>query len=180
MAWWFFAVGLKTVAESALATEQSRRDELTKELATYSYVLEARDAHKRAVEAEAWVTSTDVRWDAYIAQIEKALPAGVRLGQIQVQQVSPVGALRSTTSGPFDEADLGTIGIVASADHPQLGNDYLAALATISGVYHVEISEMRLESIPDTDTPTWVFTLTLDISLEALSGRSIIAHGGAE
>jgi hypothetical protein len=180
MAWWFFAVGVKTVAENALASEQIKRDDLTAELATYSYVLDAQSAHERVVAADAWVTATDVRWDAYIGQIEKALPEGVVLTQIQVQQVSPVGSLLDTAAGPFDEPDLGTIGVTAAADYPQLANDYRAAIASISGLYHVEVSEMRIETEVDSDIPVWVFTLTMDIGLEALSGRSILADGSAQ
>jgi Tfp pilus assembly protein PilN len=180
MAWWFFAVGLKTVAESALSTEQNRRDELTAKLATYSYILEARDAHERSAKAEAWATSTDVRWDAYLAQMLETLPPGVRITDIDVAQVSPMGAQRVPIEGPFNEADLGTIVLKGRADQPQLANDYIANLAPISGFYHVEISEMRIETDPTSEKPQWAFTLFLDISVDALSGRSIIAHGGAE
>lgn len=180
MSWWFFAVGLKTVAESALADEQSKRDELTAKLATYSYILDARDAHRRAVEAEAWVTSTDVRWDAYVAQMEQALPTGVTIAKIEVLQVSPAGPQRSGGSGPFDQPDLGTISLTGIATDPQLSNDYIAALARISGLYHVEIFEIRIETSPEAVQPLWEFILTMDISVDALSGRSILADGSAQ
>lgn len=180
IAWWFFAVGVKTVAERALASEQGRRADLATELGTYSYVLDAQRAHQRVVAAEKQVTSTDVRWDAYVAQIEKALPAGVLLTQIQVSQVSPVGAQATNPDGPFQQADLGTVTINATADQPQLASDYIAALAPISGLYHVEFSGVQITSVVGSDTPLWTFTLTLDISLEALSGRSILADGSAQ
>ncbi len=180
IAWWFFAVGVKTVAENALASEQKRRADLTTELATYSYVLDAQRAHQRVVTAEELMASTDVRWDAYVAQIEDALPAGVLLTHIQVSQVSPVSDGLTTTGGAFDDVDLGTISITATATQPQLANDYIATLRPISGLYHVEISDMQIGAEPDSDQPEWSFTLTLNISLEALSGRSILADGSAQ
>jgi Tfp pilus assembly protein PilN len=180
IAWWFFAVGVKTVAESGLAAEQHKRPDLAAELATYSYVSDAQRAHESAIAAEEWATSTDVRWDAYVAQMEQALPPGVFITKIEVLQASPVGALRANIEGPFDEADLGTIAITAQADQPQLANDYVAALASISGLYHVEIYEMQIDTRPDSDLPVWRFVLHLDIGLEALSGRSIVADGGAQ
>jgi hypothetical protein len=181
MAWWFFAVGMKTVAENALVSEQKKRDDLTEQLATYSYVLDAQGAHQRVVAAEAWVTSRDVRWDSYVDQILDALPQGVvGVTQIEVQQVSPAAGALESAGGPFDEADLGTIGITGVALAPQLANDYVAKLATISGLYHVEIVDMRLDTLQDSEIPVWLFTLTMDISLEALSGRSIFAEGSAK
>ncbi len=180
VAWWFFAVGVKTVAENALHTEQDRRADLAAELATYSYVLDAQRAHQRAIAAEERATSMDVRWDAYVAQIEDALPEGVLLTQIQVQQVSPVAALLTTAGGPFDEPDLGSISITGDADSPQLASDYIAALAPISGLYHVEISDIHLDTVADSDKAVWTFTLVLDIGLEALSGRSILVDGSVQ
>ena len=180
VAWWFVAVGVKAVAENSLAEEQNRRAELSEELATLAYVLDARDDHDRAIAAASWAAATDVRWDAYIAQIEEAVPEGVLITSIEVAQISPVAAALSYGGGPFDEPDLGVIVISGRVADPQLSNDFIAALTPISGVYHVEISDIAYEARADSDVPSWNFTIVMDLGLEALSGRSILGDGSAQ
>ncbi len=169
---WFAAVAWRISAEVALQAEQDKRPALVAELAEYDYVTGVQDEFANAVLARQWAGITDVLWADYLDAVTSALPAGTDLQSLSVTQANAFGSA-SVGSSPFITSSVGTVSLTGHVNQASKVSDVQDAIEAISGLTNVSITVTSIDTYPETDTVVWVFDGTAQISVEALSGRTV-------
>jgi Tfp pilus assembly protein PilN len=167
---WFYAITVRQGAEQDLADEQARRPVLMAELAEYDYLNVLADDYENSLLARAWAGSTDIDWSSQLAQILGAVPADIRLTDLQVTQGTPVSPA-GTDGTVFGTPDMGVITFVGRSSKPGLVPDLQDALDALPGFTGAWVEAVALESEAESDTVFWQYTGSVRVTFQALSGR---------
>ena len=160
----FFAVG---ASESALAGEQGRTTALLNQQKDYIEVRQVQDQLTMVSAAKQIGASTEIDWQAHMAEVEAALSDGAAIKAVTVQANTPLAALPASESS-LDKPRVATISYeIASPNLPDIP-DLLDRLSQITGYVEAVPGSIALDE-------SGVYLVNLDINVDEriLSNRFV-------
>lgn len=165
------AFGVSSVAQVALMATQQQQA-LVLEQAKYSEVSQVKQTISTIEAGQQVGSSTEVDWRAYILQLQKTLPAGVKMTSVKVETGTPMN-LFPQSEAPLQGARVGAISFEASSKTLPDIPDWLRALATMPGFVDATPGSVRIEG------STYVVDVLMHYNTDAYSMRFDPEHVAA-
>jgi Tfp pilus assembly protein PilN len=127
-----FATVRSMTAGVLLTAERARTDALLAEQLTYAEARSVNNAITLAVTAREVGMATEIDWEAYLAEIDATIPAGISLTSIRVDSISPAEAL-VVPEAPLQGESVATISIEATSQSVPEVETWLDQMETLTG-----------------------------------------------
>lgn len=166
------AFGVSSVAQVALMATQQQQQALVLEQAKYSEVSQVQQTISTIEAGQQVGSSTEVDWRAYILQLQKTLPAGVKMTSVKVETGTPMN-LFPQSDAPLQGTRVGAISFEASSKTLPDIPDWLRALATMPGFVDATPGSVRIEG------STYIVDVLMHYNTDAYSMRFDPEHVAA-
>jgi hypothetical protein len=153
-------------AQSDLTAAQTQTAQLAAQQAKYSAVTKVKSDSASIQAAQKSITSAEVIWKPYVAQVEASLPAGGAIVDFTGSVDAPFGATSTTTqTSTLGQPHVATIQLTATMNQNPIGG-WLTTLPSLPGF---------VDAIPDSVTlktdGTYTVVVTIHLDSKALSTR---------
>ena len=156
------------VKQNELATATLRTDEILMETTKYAEISRVQDQYDVTLLVRALGLSTEVDWQAYLAEIRTILPADVTLDRVSVQSASPWTAL-SQSEVPLKHPRTASLALELTSPGLPTVPQWLVGLKDLPGY-----ADASPGSITRNVDGSYVVNLSLNINESALSNRFAI------
>ena len=154
--------------QNDLATATTRTDEILMETTKYAEVSQIQDQYDTTLVVRALGLSTEVDWQAYLADIRSILPADVTIDAVSVTTASPWTAFKQS-GVPLTQPRTASLALELTSPGLPTVPQWLIGLKDLPGY-----ADASPGSITRSDDGSYVVSLTLNINKSALSNRFAI------
>ena len=154
--------------QNDLATATTRTDEILMETTKYAEVSQIQDQYDTTLVVRALGLSTEVDWQAYLADIRSILPADVTIDAVSVTTASPWTAFKQS-GVPLTQPRTASLALELTSPGLPTVPQWLIGLKDLPGY-----ADASPGSITRSDDGSYVVSLTLNINESALSNRFAI------
>ena len=154
--------------QNDLTTATTRTDEILMETTKYAEVSQIQDQYDTTLVVRALGLSTEVDWQAYLADIRSILPADVTIDAVSVTTASPWTAFKQS-GVPLTQPRTASLALELTSPGLPTVPQWLIGLKDLPGY-----ADASPGSITRSDDGSYVVSLTLNINKSALSNRFAI------
>jgi len=152
------------VAQNNLLSAQDKSATLLSEQAKYVEVRTLKAKVEAAKTARLMSVVTEIDWKKFLKQIDRSLPGGAKIEEIQLSSISPIGSPDAATS-PLEDIRMAEMTIDVTTSSRQDIAKWLERLKAVTGY------EDARPVVVDTDDGDIATQVVLHINLDALSNR---------
>jgi Tfp pilus assembly protein PilN len=151
--------------QQELLAAQAETGTLLGERATFGEFIAIRDRVALAEIAQRVAVSTEVDWSAYLRELQRTLPGGVKLTAASIDSASPV-AMFGQATGPLQGPRIATLNFTAtSRTLPDVPN-WLDSLGSLPAFVDAVPNSVTLD-----ESGVYLVNITMHIGADAYTGR---------
>ncbi|GAB2482245.1 PilN domain-containing protein [Jatrophihabitans fulvus] len=155
-------------SDDALAAEQQRTQQLTKQIGGYDDIVRMQGRTAALRTQLGAVMTGDLPWSTVLARLVAVAPTGLVVNQVDGEVVDPTGAGAPPAAGSYNPGGqqiVATIGLSGTAPDYRAVSRFLDALQKVAGVAQVDPGSVTAQG-RHTD-----YTLTVSLTKAVLGGR---------